>query len=110
MVFTYATPIFYPGSILPETLKTVIQFNPMYQYITFFRTIVINGISPEPMAYIKCMAIRLCSYSSEQLCFGKRRINLFFIFKFALILLEEENSNGTNHYSKRYIDPLPPCE
>lgn len=59
MVFTYATPIFYPESILPKELEVVIQFNPMYQYISFFRTIVIQGISPEPMEYIKCMAISM---------------------------------------------------
>lgn len=59
MVLTYATPVFYPESILPPELAFTLKFNPMYQYITFFRTIVIQGISPEPRQYITCMLFSL---------------------------------------------------
>lgn len=61
----YMTPIFYPESILPDTVKSLMGLNPMYQYITFFRTIVIEGISPEPKSYAVCMA-----YSLLYLLFG----------------------------------------
>lgn len=55
MVLAYATPVFYPESILPPAVKGLLKFNPMYQYITFFRTVIIEGISPEPRLYLTCI-------------------------------------------------------
>lgn len=44
----YVTPIFYPISQLPENLQWYIkQFNPLYAYITQFRTIVLDGMCPD---------------------------------------------------------------
>ena len=59
MVLTYATPVFYPESILPIEMQGILKFNPMYQYITFFRTVVIEGVSPEPRLYLICMIFSL---------------------------------------------------
>ena len=43
----YVTPIFYPLSQLPENLQTAIKtFNPLYTYITQFRTIVLDVSLP----------------------------------------------------------------
>jgi lipopolysaccharide transport system permease protein len=40
----YLTPIFYPVSLLPGWLRTVVTaFNPMYYYITSFRYFVLGG-------------------------------------------------------------------
>lgn len=44
--WTYATPIFYPYSLLASWMQAVMQFNPMYHYITFFRDITMWGINP----------------------------------------------------------------
>lgn len=52
--WTYLTPIFYPLSALPENMIPVIQKNPMYTYITFFREIVLYGTIPESAMWIKC--------------------------------------------------------
>lgn len=54
MVFTYATPIFYPESILPETMRGILAVNPMYHYIRFFRTIILSGIAPQPRQFFSC--------------------------------------------------------
>ena len=44
----YVTPIFYPLSQLPENLQTAIKtFNPLYTYITQFRTIVLDVACPD---------------------------------------------------------------
>ena len=32
--WTYATPLFYPIEVLPDLVRTLMQFNPMYQYVT----------------------------------------------------------------------------
>ena len=42
----YATPIFYPLELLPDTLQNLMVWNPMYQYITYFRDIMMNGVTP----------------------------------------------------------------
>ncbi len=56
MVLTYATPVFYPESILPQGVREALQWNPMYHFVTFFRMLVMDGISPEPMMYVQCAA------------------------------------------------------
>lgn len=55
MIWMYATPIFYPESIIPGNLLTLYHMNPMYQYITFARVAIIDGISPAPTAYLWCI-------------------------------------------------------
>ena len=52
MLWMYATPIFYPESILPEKLMPLYKCNPLYHIIRFIRTILMNGVSPEPKAYL----------------------------------------------------------
>ena len=52
MLWMYATPIFYPESILPEKLMPLFKCNPLYHIIRFIRTILMNGVSPEPKAYL----------------------------------------------------------
>ena len=55
MMWMYLTPLFYPESIIPAQFLTVYHMNPMYQYITFARICIIDGVSPEPMAYLWCI-------------------------------------------------------
>lgn len=55
MMWMYMTPLFYPESIIPAQFLTFYHMNPMYQYITFARICIINGVSPEPMAYLWCI-------------------------------------------------------
>lgn len=56
-VLTYMTPVFYPESILSEEMKSILNINPMYHYIRFFRTIVIEGISPQLQQYGTCFFV-----------------------------------------------------
>lgn len=59
MMWMYMTPIFYTESIIPQKLLTVFHMNPMYQYITFARICVVDGVSPAPTAYLWCVASSL---------------------------------------------------
>ena len=59
MIWMYLTPIFYPANILPENVAWVLDVNPMYQFITFARTCFIDGISPEPIVYVRCALMAL---------------------------------------------------
>lgn len=54
MMWMYATPIFYPETIIPAQFLTVYKMNPLYHIIRFTRTIIIDGVSPEPKAYLLC--------------------------------------------------------
>ena len=55
MLWIYATPIFYPESILPTKWMFVFKMNPLYHFIRFARTIILQGVSPEPQAYLFCL-------------------------------------------------------
>ncbi len=59
MLWMYATPIFYPESILPDQFKFVLAVNPLYYFIKFARTCIISGISPEPAVYAQVFLFSL---------------------------------------------------
>ena len=59
MLWMYLTPLFYPESIIPAKYLVFYHMNPMYQYITFARICIIDGVSPEPMAYLWCIVSSL---------------------------------------------------
>ena len=42
----YATPIIYPVDILQEWMMAIMQWNPMYYYVNFFREIALWGTTP----------------------------------------------------------------
>ena len=55
MMWMYLTPIFYPISIIPEKFLPFYKMNPMYQFIRFFRTILMEGIAPSPINMLACL-------------------------------------------------------
>lgn len=52
--WTYATPLFYSIEILPDWMAGIMQFNPMYYYVTYFREIAMYGTTPGLMENIIC--------------------------------------------------------
>lgn len=48
----YLTPIIYPVSLLPEAVQTILKFNPMYYLVISFRSLLLDGQIPEPMALL----------------------------------------------------------
>lgn len=58
-MWMYATPIIYGIKILETKqmwLAKAMQFNPMYHYVEFIRSIIIYGTSPDLMEYVICAA------------------------------------------------------
>ena len=55
ILWMYATPIFYPESIIPPQFVMVYKMNPLYHFIRFTRLILLDGVSPEPRAYLFCI-------------------------------------------------------
>ncbi len=57
MLLSYLTPLFYPESIIPAQFMPIYKLNPLYHVIRFVRTILMDGVSPEPQAYLYCFLI-----------------------------------------------------
>ena len=51
MLWMYLTALFYPISIIPDNFRWVLEWNPMYCYVSFARKIIMDGISPEPKTF-----------------------------------------------------------
>lgn len=73
MMWMYATPIFYPESILPDDLKFVLQMNPLYHFLKNARMCILDGISPEPVIYFQCLLIALCALLVGSVVFYKNQ-------------------------------------
>ena len=71
MMWMYATPIFYPETILPEKFKFVLQINPLYHFLKNARLCILDGLSPEPAVYVQCLAMALAALLIGALVFRK---------------------------------------
>ena len=61
LLWMYATPIFYPPSLLQETAPWLLTLNPMYHFIDYFRQLVLYGKIPGVQENLICFAIGLVS-------------------------------------------------
>lgn len=61
MMWMYLTPIFYPDTIIPAEYFALYRLNPLYHFIKFIRTVLIDGVSPPPYLYAYCMLFALIS-------------------------------------------------
>lgn len=73
MMWMYATPIFYPETILPEEFRFVLQINPLYHFLKNARICILDGLSPEPAVYIQCFLIALAMLLIGALVFRKNQ-------------------------------------
>lgn len=71
MVWMYATPLFYPATIIPDQYHWVLDINPLYYFVGMVRTMLIEGISPEPFEYFQCMGFALAMLAVGALVFKK---------------------------------------
>ena len=56
-LLSYATPIFYPESIVPEKYSLILKLNPLYFYMKAFRQSVCEARIPETDLLLTCIAI-----------------------------------------------------
>lgn len=69
--WTYATPIFYPVDLLDPFMQEIMQFNPMYHYVTFFRDIVMWNTNPGIKESVICFAMAAITFLVGYLVFRK---------------------------------------
>lgn len=79
MIWMYVTPIFYPETILPENMRIILHVNPLYHFITNARLCILNGVAPEPTAYVQCFFIALAALLVGSLIFRKAQ-NRFVLY------------------------------
>lgn len=53
----YATPIFYPASIVPEKFQFLLLFNPLYYFVSMFRVILYDGCLPSAELVAICSGL-----------------------------------------------------
>lgn len=61
-LWMYLCAIFYPVNNLSGAMQWVIRKNPVYNYIEFARDIMLYGIMPEPVLWIKIVGWGLLSF------------------------------------------------
>lgn len=69
--WTYATPLFYPVSILPDWMMSAMNFNPMYHYVTYMREIALWGQTPSLQENFICLAMALVALALGLVVFRK---------------------------------------
>lgn len=57
MLWMYCTPIIYPLEIIPERYQTIFKLNPMYHFVTLFRTPLYTGELPSVNEWLIAGAI-----------------------------------------------------
>ena len=60
-LLTYLTPIFYPVSAIPERLQPFMGLNPMYQFVDYFRSLVLHGVVPDLWRNAVCIGFALAA-------------------------------------------------
>ena len=60
-MLSFLTPLFYPVEILPANVYFFIQFNPMYHYVSFFRSLAIDGTFPDIWANMICIGFAIAA-------------------------------------------------
>lgn len=69
--WNYATPIFYPYEMLADWMQQVMQFNPMYHYVTFFRNIMMWNTNPGGMECLICLGMAAVTFLVGFIVFRK---------------------------------------
>ncbi|MBQ9000840.1 MAG: ABC transporter permease, partial [Eggerthellaceae bacterium] len=69
--WNYATPIFYPYDMLAGWMQTVMQFNPMYHYVTYFRNIVMWNTTPDLLEHGICLGMAIVTFIIGYIAFRK---------------------------------------
>lgn len=75
MAWMYATPIFYDPAILPETVRRTLEWNPMYHFITFFRSLILNGRIPGVEIWLICIGSSIAALAVGLAVFKKLQRN-----------------------------------
>lgn len=69
--WTYATPLFYPVSILPDWMMAFEYFNPMFRYVSYFRDILLYNVTPTLFDNLVCFGAAIITFAVGLFVFKK---------------------------------------
>lgn len=72
-VWTYFTPIMYDISMISAKIQFLFKLNPLYQYINFARTIILENRCPSLMSFIICLGSSLVIFIIGLVTFRKNQ-------------------------------------
>ena len=55
VAWMYLTPIIYPKDILPEFILNIMNLNPMFYYVEYFRDVLMYGTVPNLTSHLMCI-------------------------------------------------------
>ena len=67
----YITPIFYPIEAVPDWVARIIACNPLYMYITIFRSLVLDGVVPPAGLWLAALGVSALMIALGSFVFGK---------------------------------------
>ena len=73
LAWTYMTPIFYDISIISENLIDLFRANPMYQYVTFARNVILYHRTPTVQQFVIIFVFGVVSLIAGFLFFRKQQ-------------------------------------
>lgn len=79
MAWSYLTPIFYPVDSLAPFMQKLMNFNPMYHYLTYMRTIMLYGKAPSVQETLICLGMGILSMAIGSHYFFKKQ-NRFILY------------------------------
>lgn len=74
-ILCYMTPLFYPVEALPYEIRMILQFNPLFHIVTYFRKIILYGIYPSIEENIICAVLGILSIIIGYKVFRKNEKN-----------------------------------
>ncbi len=73
LIWMYATPIFYPASIIPSQYRLILDLNPIACILELFRTILIQGQGAEPKLFALCFVYSVGAFVLGTWAFKKKQ-------------------------------------
>lgn len=77
-ILSYATPIFYPVSVVPDEIRHFLLMNPLYHYIDYSRQILIMYSVPGLNETILCAMLSIGTFVAGLVIFRKMQDKLLF--------------------------------
>ena len=62
-LLNYVSAIFYPVNIIPEKFQWLFMLNPVYDYINYFRVVVIDGAIPSLTHHLLCAGFAIVFFA-----------------------------------------------
>lgn len=76
-LWIYATPVFYPITIIPERFRFLWDLNPLHIYLTLARNVLLDGTFPEIKILLSAVAYSLLTLAMGMAVFHEKENGFF---------------------------------